>query len=155
MVLVVEDHDGLRQLATKSLTQLGYKVIAAADGEQAVDQFLRHRDTINLVLLDVVLPKLNGPEIYSRIRASRPEIPAVFAAGYSADFALLQVPSKLIGARLPYSEAKNRGGPWWRGEFRWWWPLRHRSGDVQCKFALATLVPCRDTPRQTVRETER
>jgi two-component system, cell cycle sensor histidine kinase and response regulator CckA len=88
MVLVVEDHDGLRQLATESLTKLGYKVIAAADGEQAVDQFLRHRDTINLVLLDVVLPKVNGPGIYSRIRASRPEIPVVFGTGYSADFAL-------------------------------------------------------------------
>ena len=89
--MVVEDHDGLRQLGTESLTNLGYKVIAAADGEQAVDQFLRHRDTINinLVLLDVVLPKLNGPEIYSRIRASRPEIPVVFATGYSADFSLL------------------------------------------------------------------
>jgi len=88
-LLVAEDHDGLRQLALETLTKLGYNVIAASDGEEAVRAFHNHRDDIDLALLDVVMPKLNGPEIYSRISAERPDLPVIFATGYSADFALL------------------------------------------------------------------
>ena len=88
-ILVAEDHDGLRQLATETLSKLGYRVIAAADGDEAARAFRTHRETIHLALLDVVLPKLNGTEIYSRIAAEKPEMPVIFATGYSADFALL------------------------------------------------------------------
>jgi two-component system, cell cycle sensor histidine kinase and response regulator CckA len=88
-LLVAEDHDGLRQLALETLTKLGYTVIAASDGEEAVRAFRSRRDDIDLALLDVVMPKLNGPEIYSRISAERPDLPVIFATGYSADFALL------------------------------------------------------------------
>jgi two-component system, cell cycle sensor histidine kinase and response regulator CckA len=89
-ILIAEDHDGLRQLASETLTKLGYNVIAAADGEDAVRAFRAHGDRVQLAVLDVVLPKLNGPEVYSRVAAERPEIPVIFATGYSADFALLQ-----------------------------------------------------------------
>jgi PAS domain S-box-containing protein len=88
-LLLVEDHEGLRELAIETLSKLGYKVIAAADGEQAIGEFGKHHDVIQLALLDLVLPKLNGPEIYDRIHAQRPDLPAVFATGYSADFAML------------------------------------------------------------------
>ena len=88
-LLVAEDHDGLRQLALETLTKLGYNVIAASDGEEAVRAFRNHRDDIDLALLDVVMPKLNGPEIYLRISQERPDLPVIFATGYSADFALL------------------------------------------------------------------
>jgi two-component system, cell cycle sensor histidine kinase and response regulator CckA len=88
-LLVVEDHEGLRQLAIETLSKLGYKVIPAIDGEQAVREFSSHQDRIDLALLDLVLPKLNGPEIYNHISAARPDLPVVFATGYSADFAML------------------------------------------------------------------
>jgi len=88
-ILVAEDHDGLRQIAAETLTKLGYKVISVADGEEAVRAFLPGAPEIALALLDVVMPKLNGPEIYARIRAHRPDIAVIFATGYSADFALL------------------------------------------------------------------
>jgi two-component system, cell cycle sensor histidine kinase and response regulator CckA len=88
-LLLVEDHEGLRQLATETLSRLGYNVIAAADGEQALSEFGRHQDTIHLAVLDLILPKLNGPEIYDHICSARPDLPVVFATGYSADFALL------------------------------------------------------------------
>jgi CheY-like chemotaxis protein len=88
-ILVAEDHDGLRQLAIETLTNLGYSTIAASDGEEAVRAFHSRRDDIDLALLDVVMPKLNGPEIYSRICAERPDLPVIFATGYSPDFALL------------------------------------------------------------------
>lgn len=59
-------------------------------GEQQVQEFHIFRDQIRLVLLDVMLPKLSGPEVYVRIRQVRPDLPAIFATGYSPDFALLQ-----------------------------------------------------------------
>ncbi len=90
ILLVVEDHAGLRELAYETLAGLGYRVLIASDGEEAVQMFQAHRDEINLVLLDVMLPKLNGPEIYARIHDEKPDLPVIFATGYSPDMALLQ-----------------------------------------------------------------
>ncbi|MGC2329940.1 MAG: response regulator [Candidatus Acidiferrales bacterium] len=73
-----------------SSVNLGYVVLPASDGEQAVQVFRAYRDEINLALLDVVLPKLSGPEIYARIRNEKPDLPVVFATGYSPDMNLLQ-----------------------------------------------------------------
>jgi two-component system cell cycle sensor histidine kinase/response regulator CckA len=89
-LLVVEDHEGLRQLAYETLVNLGYKVLLASDGEKAMQEFRAHRDEIDLAVLDVVLPKLSGPEIYARICEEKPDLPVVFATGYSPDIALLQ-----------------------------------------------------------------
>lgn len=52
--------------------------------------FQAHRDEIDLAFLDVMLPKLNGSEIYDRIHNEKPDLPVVFATGYSPDMALLQ-----------------------------------------------------------------
>jgi two-component system cell cycle sensor histidine kinase/response regulator CckA len=89
-VLVAEDHDGLRQLAFEILTNLGYQVLVAADGEQALREFQAHGHHIDLAVLDIVLPKLSGPEVYARIRKQNPGIPVIFATGYSTDIELLQ-----------------------------------------------------------------
>ena len=89
-ILVVEDHPGLRELAFETLTNLGYKVILASDGEQALHEFESRRDQIDLLLLDVVLPKLSGPHIYTRICEIKPDVLVIFATGYSADIASLQ-----------------------------------------------------------------
>jgi two-component system cell cycle sensor histidine kinase/response regulator CckA len=89
-ILVVEDHPGLRELAFETLTNLGYKVILASDGEQGLHEFESRPDQINLLLLDVVLPKLSGPHIYSRICEIKPDVLVIFATGYSADMASLQ-----------------------------------------------------------------
>lgn len=89
-ILVVEDHEGLRELALETLTRLGYQVVLAADGEEALEQFRIHRNRLDLAVLDVVLPKLSGPEVYSRIHSEKPDLPVIFATGYSPDIALLQ-----------------------------------------------------------------
>src|SRR6185437_9632143 len=88
-ILVVEDHEGLRQLAQETLAGLGYNVLLAADGQQAVKEFQRCPET-NLVLLDVVLPKLSGPEVYAKLQETHPGLPVIFATGYSPDLALIQ-----------------------------------------------------------------
>jgi two-component system, cell cycle sensor histidine kinase and response regulator CckA len=89
-LLIAEDHEGLRHLAVETLSGLGYEVLVAKDGEQALAEFQRHRSRISLILLDVVMPRLSGPEVYERICADSPGFPVVFATGYSADIALLQ-----------------------------------------------------------------
>jgi DNA-binding response OmpR family regulator len=89
-ILVVEGHPNLRELAFETLTNLGYNVILACDGEQGLHEFESRRDQINLLLLDVVLPKLSGPHIYSRICEIKPDVLVIFATSYSADMASLQ-----------------------------------------------------------------
>jgi len=89
-ILVAEDHEGLREVARETLTKFGYRVILAADGEQAVNEYLLHHNEIDIILMDVVLPKFSGPEAYARIRESGAEVPVIFATGYSADIALLE-----------------------------------------------------------------
>ena len=89
-VLVAEDHIDLRELAFETLTNLGYKVVVAADGEQAVKEFAKCPEKFDLVVLDVVLPKLSGPQSYARICEIKPDVPVIFATGYTADVAALQ-----------------------------------------------------------------
>ena len=89
-ILLAEDHAGLRELTCETLANLGYKVIVAADGEQALHEFETRRDQIDLLVLDVVLPKLSGPNVYDRICELRPGMPVIFATGYGADIAALR-----------------------------------------------------------------
>jgi len=88
-ILVAEDHEGLREIARETLVNLGYRVILATDGEEAVREFLNPRNHIDILLMDVVLPKLGGPQAYARICETRPDVPAIFATGYGADIKLL------------------------------------------------------------------
>jgi two-component system, cell cycle sensor histidine kinase and response regulator CckA len=97
-ILIAEDHEGLSQLALETLTGLGYQVMLATDGEQAVADFRANRERISLAVLDVMLPKLSGPEIYARIREEKPDLAVIFATGYSPDIAQLQ---KVLEEGLP------------------------------------------------------
>ena len=100
-ILVAEDEAALRRVAERLLTGLGYQVLSAADGCEAITMFSRHEEQIDLLLLDLVMPRLGGVDVYSRIRAMGSEIPVVFMTGYSADVA----PSDLgaeTGCRVLY-----------------------------------------------------
>ncbi len=88
-ILVAEDHEDLRELARETLTNLGYKVLLASDGREALQLFRGNPDRIQLMLLDVTLPKLSGLEVFSQIRAEKPEIPVIFVTGFSTDIPLL------------------------------------------------------------------
>ncbi|MFZ3214617.1 MAG: response regulator [Candidatus Acidiferrales bacterium] len=88
-ILIAEDHEGLRELARETLANLGYDIVLACDGEEAVRQFQAHRERIDLLLLDVVMPKMNGPEAYAHICAEKQDVPVIFATGYSPEIALL------------------------------------------------------------------
>jgi two-component system, cell cycle sensor histidine kinase and response regulator CckA len=84
-ILLAEDDDGVRALVKIILTASGYRVIEARDGEDAVVKFRENIETVDLLLLDVVMPKMNGKESYLEIRALKPKTRAIFVSGYTAD----------------------------------------------------------------------
>ena len=84
-ILVAEDDEIVRNFITNVLTQFGYSVIQAENGEDAVKKFMLNRDAIKLLLLDVMMPKKNGKEVYDKIRLFEPDIKTLFLSGYSAD----------------------------------------------------------------------
>jgi len=84
-ILVADDDPAVASLVKRILEEFGYKVLEARDGEDAIEQFLKHKDDIHLLLLDVIMPKKNGKEAYDAIRKIKPEIKAIFISGYSAE----------------------------------------------------------------------
>ncbi len=87
-VLVAEDNEEARHLVKEILSQSGYTVIEAVDGEDAIQAFTRHKETVSLLLLDVVMPKKNGKEVYEAIEKMRPGIKTIFMSGYTGDVVL-------------------------------------------------------------------
>jgi PAS domain S-box-containing protein len=81
-VLVVEDAEDLREVVARVLSRNGYTVILASDGADALEVARRHTGEIHLLLSDVVMPKLQGPELSKRLRAERPQIRVLFMSGY-------------------------------------------------------------------------
>ncbi|MDT8334838.1 MAG: ATP-binding protein, partial [Desulfurivibrionaceae bacterium] len=84
-VLVAEDDATLRELSSRVLESFGYKVIPAVDGEDALTKFKENKDRINLLLLDMVMPKKNGKEVAAAIMKISPGIKILFASGYTMD----------------------------------------------------------------------
>ncbi len=82
-VLVVEDEEIVRSLARRLLTQVGYTVVEAGDGAQALDAAARHPGTIHLLLSDVLMPQMNGPELARRLQVKRPGMKVVYLSGYA------------------------------------------------------------------------
>ena len=85
IILLAEDDGGVRALQKDLLEAFGYTVIEAVDGEDAVQTFKTHREEIQLLILDVVMPKKNGKEAYDEIKQIKPGIKALFASGYTDD----------------------------------------------------------------------
>ena len=84
-ILLAEDDAEARNLSKCYLERFGYRVVEASDGEEAVAQFRMHKDEISLALLDVIMPRLNGREVFNRIRQIKPDIKVVFMSGYTSD----------------------------------------------------------------------
>jgi|GEM_PF-1008973 len=84
-VLVAEDDSQLRKLGEIVLKEYGYKVILAENGEEAVKRFVENKDDVQLLLLDMIMPKKGGKEAYEEIKRIKPDIKVLFATGYTAD----------------------------------------------------------------------
>jgi len=84
-VLVVEDDPSIRMLAETYLGKLGYRVILAHDGQDAVEKFKAYGDEIAVTLMDMVMPKKSGKEAFEEIRYFKPGAKVIFMSGYSPD----------------------------------------------------------------------
>jgi two-component system cell cycle sensor histidine kinase/response regulator CckA len=104
-ILIADDHEGIREMAQAVLQSLGYKIMLATDGEEAVATFAAHRDEIALVMLDVIMPRRNGPEAYAAITAMKPGVSVLFVTGYSNELpALAEIVERGVAVlRKPYS----------------------------------------------------
>ncbi|MDQ3136286.1 MAG: PAS domain S-box protein, partial [Gemmatimonadota bacterium] len=85
LVLVVEDEPAVRQLVRRSLEGLGLTVLEAENGNEALEVVSRHGERPKLVLTDVIMPGLNGPELSERLSRTQPGLPVLFMSGYTGD----------------------------------------------------------------------
>lgn len=84
-ILIAEDDSEVRKLTKNLLEEFGYSIIEAKDGEDAIIKFMKNKKRVDLVILDVVMPKKNGKEAYEEIKKNVPYVKALFTSGYTAD----------------------------------------------------------------------
>lgn len=84
-ILLVEDDVSVRGLSRRVLQHVGYQVMEAVNGEDAVAMFAEHADDIDLVIMDMVMPKMSGPTAGKKMAAIRPGVPLLYCSGYSKD----------------------------------------------------------------------
>jgi PAS domain S-box-containing protein len=82
-ILVVEDEDALRQVASRALAKFGYTVLLAPDGEEGWETWQAKERSIAIVVSDVVMPRLGGPELLARIRKAGSNVPVLLVTGYA------------------------------------------------------------------------
>ena len=110
-VMLVEDDDGVRQIGVRMLKGFGYQVLTARDGVEAIEIFERERENVDLVLLDVVMPRMSGPETYKQMRAFKASLPAIFVTGHDLKSEIHELDDYPEGSsirilRKPYSKAR-------------------------------------------------
>jgi PAS domain S-box-containing protein len=84
-ILVADDDAAMRELVEKILTMFGYTVIMAVDGSDAVARFRANKERIDLVILDIIMPKMNGKEAFDEMRKLNPAVKGLFISGYTSD----------------------------------------------------------------------
>ncbi len=85
-ILVAEDEEDIRQFIKEILEGYGYTVIEASDGEDAIEKFKENKHVIQMLMLDIIMPKKTGKYAYDEIRKLDSSIKAIFISGYTADF---------------------------------------------------------------------
>ena len=83
-VLLVEDEEPVRKVAAMMLEELGFSILEAANGREALTQFADRREEIAVVVLDLMMPVMDGAATFRELRRLKPELPVLFASGYSA-----------------------------------------------------------------------
>lgn len=82
-IMVIDDEENLRNLLKEQLEELGYKVIIAADGIEAIEIYEKKKNDINLILLDMIMPNLDGRETFYRLKKMNPDIKVLLLSGFS------------------------------------------------------------------------
>lgn len=84
-ILIVEDDEHLRETISGALQAIGYRIVTASDGIEGVNIFLWQKNAIDMVILDVIMPRLGGFEAYQEMKKARPDIPTLFVTGYNPE----------------------------------------------------------------------
>jgi two-component system cell cycle sensor histidine kinase/response regulator CckA len=84
-VFLVEDDEMVRKMVEVSLRKLGYTVLSAAGPEEALAIFPKEKNTVDLLITDVVMPKMNGKVLYKRLKSVRPDLKVLYMSGYTAN----------------------------------------------------------------------
>lgn len=83
-ILLVEDEAGIRNMFAAALRRAGYNVLAARNGDDALDAIRAHSAAVDLVISDVVMPKVGGKELFEMLRRGHPGLPVLLMSGYPA-----------------------------------------------------------------------
>jgi PAS domain S-box-containing protein len=84
-ILVAEDNEEIRILISSILTNYGYNIIIAADGEEAILKFAKNKNKIDLAIIDGIMPKKSGKEVFKEIKIIKSKIKAIILSGYTED----------------------------------------------------------------------
>lgn len=84
-ILLVDDEEMIRITASQILENLGYTVRTCQDGREAVDYYRKHHGQVDLVILDMIMPQMNGRETFEEMKKINPEIRALLSSGFSAE----------------------------------------------------------------------
>ena len=84
-ILLVDDEEIIIEVSPEMLTELGYEVLTARSGEEALEQFRINKNKIDLVILDMIMPGMGGGETYDRLKQIYPKIRVLLSSGYSID----------------------------------------------------------------------
>lgn len=84
-ILIAEDNDAVRTFARDILKEFGYHTIEAENGQEAISMFQKWQANVDLVIVDVVMPKKNGKEVYTEIKSMSPDMKLLFMSGYTGD----------------------------------------------------------------------
>lgn len=84
-ILLVDDEESLRNVGSVLLKALGFSVLTASNGREALKIYCEHDREINLVFLDLIMPEMGGLEAYLKLRKLSPSVPVVICSGYSAE----------------------------------------------------------------------
>jgi DNA-binding response OmpR family regulator len=87
-ILVLEDDLDVRNMLTKILSGRGYATLEAANGDDAIRVFAEHKDSVDLVILDVVMPGKNGKEVFDEISGIDGGVKVIFVSGYTRDIVI-------------------------------------------------------------------
>ncbi len=109
LILLVDDESLMQELGRELLEENGYRVMVAGDGVEAIKLFRNHYHEIDLVILDLLMPKLDGGQTYIEMKKIKPDVKAFFCTGYT--------PQEIIGALLEEESLRALQKPFRPAEF--------------------------------------
>jgi len=105
LILVVDDDEAVSETACQMLKDIGYTVITASDGLEGLEQLKRFGDTVDAVLMDITMPRMDGIRCFSEMKRIRPDIKVVMSSGYSEQDATSRLPDESVAGFIqkPYT----------------------------------------------------